>query len=88
MTTEQEKKLNEVCEFMQSLRDYKSIPFDVERAMKRRMDKFYAVPSGLEDAPLAKVDAPSGGVTQDSEARTALNAVITRLEDLGLIAAN
>lgn len=36
----------------------------------------------------ASVTAPSGGAIQDAEARTALNAVITRLETLGAIAPN
>ena len=34
----------------------------------------------------ATVTDPSGGVTQDAEARTAIIAVIDRLQELGLIA--
>ena len=34
----------------------------------------------------AAVSDASGGTTTDAEARTAINAVISRLEDLGLIA--
>lgn len=34
----------------------------------------------------ASVADPTGGVTVDAEARTAINAVISRLEALGLIA--
>ncbi len=34
----------------------------------------------------ATISDPSGGGTQDSEARTAINALIDRLQELGLIA--
>jgi hypothetical protein len=34
----------------------------------------------------ATVTDPTGGVTQDAEARTAINAIIDRLQELGLIA--
>jgi hypothetical protein len=34
----------------------------------------------------ATVSDPSGGATQDAEARTAINAIIDRLQELGLIA--
>lgn len=34
----------------------------------------------------ATVSDPSGGVTVDSQARTAINAIIDRLQELGLIA--
>ena len=37
------------------------------------------------DQPAAVSD-PSGGGTQDAEARTAINAIIDRLQELGLIA--
>lgn len=36
----------------------------------------------------AAVTAPSGGATVDSEARAAINTLITRLEALGLIEEN
>ena len=34
----------------------------------------------------ATVSDPTGGGTQDAEARTAINAIIDRLQELGLIA--
>jgi len=34
------------------------------------------------------ITAPTGGGTQDSEARTAINTIISTLEDLGLINEN
>lgn len=36
----------------------------------------------------AAVTAPTGGATQDAEARTAINDIISRLEAHGLIADN
>lgn len=46
------------------------------------------IPSQLQQAPLGSVGAPSGGLTVDSEARSAINSLISRLEDLGLINPN
>jgi len=37
------------------------------------------------DQPVA-INAPSGGATVDAEARTAINTIISRLKELGLIA--
>jgi hypothetical protein len=37
------------------------------------------------DRPVTVAD-PAGGATQDAEARTAINAIIDRLQELGLIA--
>lgn len=39
-------------------------------------------------APRPSITAPTGGGTQDAEARTAINALITTLEQLGLIKPN
>lgn len=38
--------------------------------------------------PQSAVTAPTGGVTQDTQARTAINDIITRLENLGFISPN
>lgn len=38
--------------------------------------------------PVTAVTAPTGGATVDAEARTAINAIITRLESLGLVTPN
>lgn len=40
---------------------------------------------GLADAPLATISDPSGGATVDSQARTAINTIIDRMQALGLI---
>lgn len=36
----------------------------------------------------AAITAPTGGVTTDAEARTAINSIITALEAHGLVASN
>jgi hypothetical protein len=36
----------------------------------------------------AAITAPTGGATTDAEARTAINSIITVLEQFGLVAAN
>lgn len=42
-----------------------------------------AVPAGT---PVAKINDPSGGATTDSQARTAINAIIDALEAFGISA--
>lgn len=88
MTPEQLQKLNEVYDFVQSLKSDTTIPLDVDSAFRRRFDGLFPVPVGFEDAPLPSISAPTGGLTQDAEARTTINTIITRLEDLGLVEDN
>ncbi len=88
MTPQQEQKLNEVLAFIQSLKASATIPYDVDSAFRDRLSNIITVPNGFEDAPLASVTSPTGGATIDSQARTAIDAIITRLEDLGLVTAN
>lgn len=38
--------------------------------------------------PLAAITAPTGGGTIDAESRTAINSIITTLENLGFITSN
>lgn len=83
MTPEQERKLNELYDFMNSLRANPTIPYDVAEAFKLRVG--LDVPEGLTNAPVAAVSDPSGGVTQDSQARTAINAIIDALQAVGLM---
>lgn len=85
MTPQEKKMLEEVHAFMQSMKNYGSLPYDVDQAMKRRLDPHYLAQG---DMPLAAVTAPSGGMTVDSEARTAINSVITRLESAGILQEN
>ena len=84
MTPEQEAKLNEIYEFMQNLKNTTTIPLEVDAAFRDRLASNIQLPQGLENAPLAAISAPSGGATQDSEARSAINTIRSRLTSLGL----
>ena len=93
MNPEQEAKLNEIYEFMQSLKNSATIPYEIDASFR---DRFitnlvlsdFGVPNDIANAPRTAVTAPSGGGTQDAEARTAINSVITKLEELGLVEEN
>lgn len=39
--------------------------------------------SGIVGAPQAKISPPSGGVTEDVQARASINQIITALKNLG-----
>lgn len=88
MTPEERRKLNEVHRFMEQMQRQDTIPFKVERGLKYRLDRFFRTPDGLRNAPLALITSPSAGATIDSQARTAIDAIITHMEDLGLIVSN
>lgn len=92
MTPEQERKLNEVYEFIQLLKNSASIPHEVDGAFRDRFASDFvtmeSIPNGLLSAPFASVSAPTGGVTVDSQARSAINNLITRIEDAGIILPN
>lgn len=87
---ELQRQIDELKQKLIALEASATIPHDVEQAFRDRLHDLADVdlPDGLEDAPLSAVAAPSGGTTVDSEARTAIIDLTTRLEDLGLIAAN
>ena len=85
MTPEEKQQLNELMNFMQALKNSASIPYDVDSAFRTRLSDLSAnAPAGLANAPLTAITAPSGGVTIDSQARTAINTIITDLQTLGL----
>ena len=93
MTPEQERKLNEVYDFIQSLRNSASIPYDVDGAFRKRFITdinlgTFGIPDNITNAPLSSIPNPTGGTTTDSEARTAITSVISALETLGLIQEN
>ena len=90
MTPEQEQKLNEVYEILQMLKNSAFIPYEVDVAFRERFSDLYpaTLPTDLTTAPRSAITAPTGGGTQDAEARTAINSIITALEELGLVTAN
>jgi len=86
-----EELLNRIEELEREINLLKSaatIPYENEQALRERLQVssfVTSLPNGFEDAPLASITAPSGGATVDSQARTAISTIITRLEDLGLV---
>ena len=72
----------------QSLENASTIPLSVDQALRKRLAELNNLPDGFEDAPLTAITAPTGGLTVDGPARTAINAIITTLELLGLINEN
>lgn len=46
------------------------------------------LPYQIVKAPQPAITAPTGGGTVDTEARTAINSIITTLEKLGLVKLN
>lgn len=91
MTPEERLQLDQLQEKTQQLRSeverFKAggtFPYDVEQAIRDRL----RVPYKLGRAPRAAITAPIGGATQDAQARTAINSIITALEELGLLVEN
>lgn len=84
-----QEQINQLIEAFNSLTAASTIPNDVEQAFRIRLRNILSsLPTGLQSAPLAAVTSPSGGATIDAQARIAIDAIITRLEDLGLINPN
>ncbi len=79
-------RVAELENFVESLKSSTTIPFDVDGAFRKRLSDL--VPEGLSNAPLTSVASPAGGATIDSQARSAVDSLITRLEGLGLINTN
>lgn len=86
MTPEEKAQLNELVNFMNALKANATIPYEVDAAFRTRLSDIgtSGVPAGLANAPLSAITAPTGGVTVDSQARTAINTIISDLQTLGL----
>jgi hypothetical protein len=85
-----EERLQQLEEKIKLLENTATISFEVESAFKDRLKintflKSSDMPTGFLNAPLAAVTAPTGGLTIDSESRTAIGDLISRLQNLGLI---
>lgn len=95
MTPQQEaqliKDVAELKRLLNALNRSATIPFLIDRAFRNRfeLDKYpivaQSVAQGLATAPLATIADPAGGATIDSQARSAINTLIDRLQALGLI---
>lgn len=81
------KKLQEQMKFLTA---EASIPYDVAEAFRERLRIRYILdlPTEFSSLPLTAITAPSGGATVDSQARSAINDIITRLEDAGIVSDN
>lgn len=89
MTQEEKAQLNELMQFMKALKTSASIPYDVDSAFRTRLKDLGAdVPDELANAPLTSITSPTGGTTVDSQARSVIDTIITRLEYLGLVLPN
>jgi len=81
---ELQQQITELKEELNKLRSSSTIPFDVDRAIRDRL----RFPDKLSKAPRSAITAPTGGANADAEARTAINSIITALEELGLVIEN
>lgn len=93
MNPDFQQQIDELKKRLDALGSFATIPLNVEGAFKDRLrgklgDIDPDLAETLNEAPLTAITAPTGGATQDSQARTAINSIIDALEDLGLIEAN
>lgn len=91
--TSMQEEINQLKLEIAALKAASTIPFDTEQAFRERLriSEFVStssLPSGLFTAPLGSITSPTGGGTVDSQARTAIDTIITRLESLGLVSPN
>lgn len=86
MPNDLQNQINTLKAEIELLKSEHTIPFDIENAFRNRLN--IAVPEGFDSAPVASITAPTGGATQDTVARTAINSIISALEELGLLQPN
>lgn len=87
------KDVEDLKRKIESIGNSATMPKNIEDAMKDRLrlDRYEAVlglPDGLFNAPEDAITAPTGGLTVDSQSRTAIVNIINTLETLGLVDPN
>lgn len=92
-----EERIKKLEEEILAIKSSATIPYEVDSAFRDRMqlDQYLTttqlytlLPTDLFTAPLTAITSPTGGATIDTQARTAIDDIITRLEDLGLVDPN
>ena len=81
---------------LKKLKSFATIPFETEGAFRERLKTSFApidylpfaLVTALGSTPFASITSPSGGATVDSQARTAIDTIITRLETAGIVSPN
>lgn len=88
--SELEQRVNKLENLINLFFSSSTLPHEVEQAFRTRLFDLSTdgLPDGFETAPLTSISSPSGGATVDSQARSAIDTIITRMEDLGLIDPN
>lgn len=84
------QEIAELRKEIDNLKSASTIPFNIEQAFRFRLADLAVsnFPTGLLSAPFASISSPSGGTTVDSQARSAINTIITRLEDATIVLPN
>jgi hypothetical protein len=87
-----QNQVNDLKSQINQMRAGGTFPYDIDQAIRTRVASYAVLlsqlPPTLLNAPLNAVLSPTGGATIDSPARSAIDSIITRLEDLGLINPN
>lgn len=90
MDKDLENRITKLEKQMADLGSFTTIPFNIDGAFRERLGLavLNRFPEALQNAPLTAITAPTGGMTTDSEARTAINSIITALETVGILIEN
>lgn len=87
MEQELKNRISKLEQEIQNLKSFTTISFEIDGAFRERF-RLSKIAKIIDNAPMTAITAPSGGATQDGQARTAINSIITALETLGLLREN